>query len=183
MKFICDIRKSNSFWDGTWERESDREKIPRNRMNSLWILLISCFLLFSFSGCCYRSFWRWNYGSIRKWVSISFIIYRSFFSFFVSLLIVVKIVNLYTVIHVVYNISAIYNIDWMLKEKTQIYVIFNVFSWQKESKFLFNQVRLPPDEPAVTPVFTEGMEVEVFSRSNEREACGWWCADIKVSFW
>lgn len=25
------------------------------------------------------------------------------------------------------------------------------------------------------------MEVEVFSRSNEREACGWWTAAIKVS--
>ncbi|XP_031619635.1 synaptic functional regulator FMR1 isoform X3 [Contarinia nasturtii] len=52
--------------------------------------------------------------------------------------------------------------------------------WQKESKFLFTQVRLPPDEPPVAPVFSEGMEVEVYSRSNDREACGWWCADIKM---
>ncbi|XP_031619634.1 synaptic functional regulator FMR1 isoform X2 [Contarinia nasturtii] len=51
---------------------------------------------------------------------------------------------------------------------------------QKESKFLFTQVRLPPDEPPVAPVFSEGMEVEVYSRSNDREACGWWCADIKM---
>lgn len=54
------------------------------------------------------------------------------------------------------------------------------FSWQKESKFLFSQVRLPPDDTAPAPIFSEGMEVEVYSRSNEREACGWWCADIKV---
>lgn len=32
----------------------------------------------------------------------------------------------------------------------------------------------------MAPIFAEGMEVEVFSRSNDREACGWWCADIKV---
>ncbi|XP_055324792.1 fragile X messenger ribonucleoprotein 1 homolog isoform X2 [Sitodiplosis mosellana] len=51
---------------------------------------------------------------------------------------------------------------------------------QKESKFLFSQVRLPPDEPTVAPIFSEGMEVEVYSRSNDREACGWWCADIKM---
>lgn len=54
------------------------------------------------------------------------------------------------------------------------------FSWQKESKFLFSQVRLPPDDSVMAPTFAEGMEVEVFSRSNDREACGWWCADIKV---
>lgn len=59
--------------------------------------------------------------------------------------------------------------------------MYNIFfSWQKESKFLFSQVRLPPEETATPPVFVEGMEVEVFSRSNDREACGWWCAEIKV---
>lgn len=56
-----------------------------------------------------------------------------------------------------------------------------IFSWQKESKFLFSQVRLPPEETATPPAFVEGMEVEVFSRSNDREACGWWCAEIKVN--
>lgn len=55
-----------------------------------------------------------------------------------------------------------------------------IFSWQKESKFLFSQVRLPPEDTSVAPIFSEGMEVEVYSRSNDREACGWWCADIKV---
>ncbi|KAL7022645.1 hypothetical protein ACKWTF_012327 [Chironomus riparius] len=52
--------------------------------------------------------------------------------------------------------------------------------WQPESKFLFNQIRLPPDTCSTQPNYVEGMEVEVFSRSNEREACGWWAAAIKM---
>lgn len=59
------------------------------------------------------------------------------------------------------------------------FFFFHFFSWQKESKFLFSQVRLPPED-TTAPIFSEGMEVEVYSRSNDREACGWWCADIKV---
>ncbi|XP_053678023.1 fragile X messenger ribonucleoprotein 1 homolog, partial [Anopheles nili] len=50
--------------------------------------------------------------------------------------------------------------------------------WQEESKFHFNQVRLPPSESY--DVFVERMEVEVFSRSQENEACGWWRASIKM---
>lgn len=42
-------------------------------------------------------------------------------------------------------------------------------------------MRLPPNQlDNSLSNFTEGMEVEVFSRSNEREACGWWMAVIKV---
>lgn len=54
------------------------------------------------------------------------------------------------------------------------------FRWQKESKFPFDQVRLPPSETVQDELFTENMEVEVFSRSNDNEACGWWRAVIKV---
>lgn len=54
------------------------------------------------------------------------------------------------------------------------------FSWQPESKFPFAQVRLPPKDGPM-PEFKENQEVEVFSRSNEHEACGWWKAIIKVS--
>lgn len=72
--------------------------------------------------------------------------------------------------------------DYHVKLMVSLYRLSFTFSWQKESKFLFSQVRLPPDEPSVAPIFTEGMEVEVYSRSNDREACGWWCADIKVCF-
>lgn len=50
--------------------------------------------------------------------------------------------------------------------------------WQEESKFLFSQVRLPPTETPTT--FCEHMEVEVYSRSNDNEACGWWRAVIKM---
>uniref|UniRef100_A0A182MPL0 K Homology domain-containing protein n=1 Tax=Anopheles culicifacies TaxID=139723 RepID=A0A182MPL0_9DIPT len=50
--------------------------------------------------------------------------------------------------------------------------------WQEASKFHFNQVRLPPSENYES--FVERMEVEVFSRSHENEACGWWRAVIKV---
>lgn len=54
------------------------------------------------------------------------------------------------------------------------------FSWQPESKFPFAQVRLPPKE-GPKPEFQETQEIEVFSRSTEHEACGWWKAVIKVS--
>ncbi|XP_050081044.1 fragile X messenger ribonucleoprotein 1 homolog isoform X2 [Anopheles maculipalpis] len=50
--------------------------------------------------------------------------------------------------------------------------------WQEASKFHFNQVRLPPSESYEG--FVERMEVEVFSRSHENEACGWWRAVIKM---
>ncbi|KOX79781.1 Fragile X mental retardation syndrome-related protein 1 [Melipona quadrifasciata] len=52
--------------------------------------------------------------------------------------------------------------------------------WQPESKFPFAQVRLPPTD-GQKPEFSENMEIEVFSRSNEHEACGWWKAIIKMS--
>jgi fragile X mental retardation protein len=62
-------------------------------------------------------------------------------------------------------------------------IFFPFCSWQPESKFLFNQIRFPPDpvpQPSTPPVFQEGTEVEVFSRSNEREECGWWLAAIEM---
>ncbi|XP_076295882.1 synaptic functional regulator FMR1 isoform X1 [Lasioglossum baleicum] len=52
--------------------------------------------------------------------------------------------------------------------------------WQQESKFPFAQVRLPPkDGPKAE--FVENQEIEVFSRSNDHEHCGWWKAIIKMS--
>ncbi|XP_044736396.1 synaptic functional regulator FMR1 isoform X2 [Chrysoperla carnea] len=55
--------------------------------------------------------------------------------------------------------------------------------WQPESKFPFSQVRLPPKPEAlnVKTDYVEGQEVEVFSRANEGEPCGWWKAAIKMS--
>lgn len=52
-------------------------------------------------------------------------------------------------------------------------------SWQPESKFPFAQVRLPPKDGSKTE-FQENQEIEVFSRSNDQEAWGWWKALIKV---
>ncbi|XP_052865759.1 fragile X messenger ribonucleoprotein 1 homolog isoform X2 [Anopheles cruzii] len=50
--------------------------------------------------------------------------------------------------------------------------------WQAEAKFHFNQVRLPPGDN--TTSLAERMEVEVFSRSDDNEACGWWRAMLKM---
>ncbi|KAJ9576297.1 hypothetical protein L9F63_006841 [Diploptera punctata] len=52
--------------------------------------------------------------------------------------------------------------------------------WQPESKFPFSQVRLPPEGASGKPDFTENQEIEVYSRANDQEACGWWKAIIKV---
>ncbi|CAH3996355.1 fragile X mental retardation syndrome-related protein 1 isoform X2 [Pieris brassicae] len=52
--------------------------------------------------------------------------------------------------------------------------------WQPESKFPFSQVFLPPKDTSKQTEFVENQEVEVFARSNEKEACGWWTANIKM---
>lgn len=54
--------------------------------------------------------------------------------------------------------------------------------WQPESNFPFKRVRLPPStKEGEKPELTENQEVEVFSRSNEQEACGWWRAILKMT--
>ncbi|XP_048477615.1 synaptic functional regulator FMR1 isoform X2 [Plutella xylostella] len=52
--------------------------------------------------------------------------------------------------------------------------------WQPESKFPFSQVFLPPKDTGKQTDFGENQDVEVFARSNEKEACGWWTANIKM---
>ncbi|CAH1134995.1 unnamed protein product [Ceutorhynchus assimilis] len=52
--------------------------------------------------------------------------------------------------------------------------------WQPDSKFPYEQVRLPPAATDAKVEFTENMEVEVFSRSNNQEGYGWWKARIKM---
>ncbi|XP_046671968.1 synaptic functional regulator FMR1 isoform X3 [Homalodisca vitripennis] len=55
--------------------------------------------------------------------------------------------------------------------------------WQPECKFAFELVRLPPPPPpqlGVQPDFTENQEVEVHSRANDQESCGWWRATVKM---
>lgn len=53
-------------------------------------------------------------------------------------------------------------------------------SWQPETKFPYSQIRFPPKPTNSKLEFAEGDEVEVYSRSNEQEALGWWKAQIKV---
>ncbi|KAL1123592.1 hypothetical protein AAG570_002668, partial [Ranatra chinensis] len=52
--------------------------------------------------------------------------------------------------------------------------------WQAESKFAFSLVRLPPSKVTDRVAFKEHEEVEVLSRSNDNESCGWWKAVIKM---
>ncbi|KAL1506108.1 hypothetical protein ABEB36_005534 [Hypothenemus hampei] len=52
--------------------------------------------------------------------------------------------------------------------------------WQPDSKFPFEQVRLPPPPTDGKVEFAENQEVEVFSRSNNQEGYGWWKASIKM---
>uniref|UniRef100_A0A8D0CS16 FMR1 autosomal homolog 2 n=1 Tax=Sander lucioperca TaxID=283035 RepID=A0A8D0CS16_SANLU len=73
--------------------------------------------------------------------------------------------------------GAFYKVTCISKKDTII--PSNPFLWQPERQLPFSDVRLPPPADYHKEI-GEGEEVEVYSRANEQEPCGWWLARVRM---